>query len=262
MPIYLVYGPSGCGKKSMCLGYIQKKTDMDLLQYYHENTVALSPPIEEMIPFVETFDCFKVNDTETNEPQRKDWFSRVDYCGSNIETEALCFWNVDELPLLWQRGLLTKLEDWNRRDTFPVFMTARSLTRVDKAFVSRCVLLRMESKYKEILATKCHWTDYDCISAHHHHHSKEDILYKHVDNIWKNFLEKKPDTDHQIKDLFLWGVMPTEMVHAFLQVFGNMYNESLDTMAAIVGHVSAWNLKKIEWFHIVDWLISIRKIIS
>jgi len=235
MSIFLIYGPPGSGKKTRAL----------------ENS-----GLDEMFGH-SIVDCMDLESTMT--VTRRDWLDKIDYHGNNIDTLVLSIWNVDQVPILWQRGLLTKLEDWSKR-SLQVYFTARSLSKVDKALQSRCIMFRQESRFKETLSSSLHLTDYDCPLGDKSDTCDELLLQ--ASNLWKNFLEGKADCDLYLKDLFLWGMTGTEIVYALLDVFSSPpFSYSLDQMSKIVQGANEIPLRKANWIHVMNWLICTKKII-
>lgn len=241
----LVYGPAGCGKKMFVLEKIKKEHKYDDYDYDFQTHVI---------------DCMEMEETMN----RTKWLDEIDYYANNIDTRFLCIWNIDQVPILWQRGLLCKLEDWaSSSSSLQFFCTARSLSKVDTALKSRLVLVRKESRFKEELSSSLHLTDYDFHFNIVESSTRErDKMFFHLDTLWKNFLDGKPDTDLYLKDLFKWGMTIQEMVFTLLDVFSSTpFAYSIDQMSEIISLASKIPLKTGNWIHMMDWLISVRKIV-
>jgi hypothetical protein len=258
----LIFGPTGCGKKTFAMSRME--------------SLGLNPMFTHIV------DCFEKEirpsleigdgDKRRLEWNRKEWLDNLDYFANNIDTEAICIWNIDEVPKLWQRGLLTRLEKWNYHESLHIFITARSLSRVDQAFISRCSLIRKESRFKDLLLDSFHKTDYDFHSSFSSSSSsssssffpeKRDEMFFHLDTLWKNFLDGKVDTDLYIKDLFYWGMTAQEIVYTLLDVFASpSFAYTLDQMSEIVSCLNSISLQTATWIHIFDWLIRVKKIIT
>lgn len=239
----LVYGPAGCGKKTLVLEKIKKEQEC----------------IDDFE--IHVIDCMDMEETIN----RTKWLDEIDYYAKNIDTRFLCIWNIDQVPILWQRGLLCKLEDWASSSSssfsfLQFFCTARSLSKVDAALKSRLVLIRKESRYKSELSSSLHLTDYDYDAKSLI--TLSDKMFFHLDTLWKNFLDGKPDTDLYLKDLFKWGMTIQEMIFTLLDVFASAtFAYSIDQMSEIVSLASKIPLKTGNWIHMMDWLICVKKIV-
>jgi hypothetical protein len=235
--IYLVAGPAGCGKKT-----------------FLQNKITTAAELHSFA--TQSWDCFEI--TEWNENKRKAWFAEIDYFASNVDTQSLFFWNIDELPRIWQRGFLTKMEKWNVTVPFIGF-TARSLTRLDSAFKSRCIIHRLESRCKELAAASFSATDYTVLSSSSF--SKEKVS-RHVELIWETlFVKKEVDTCADfLKDFFLWGMTCREIVYYFIDFFEKQekFNTDLPLMSFVISNALK-NLKDGggSWMDILNWLICI-----
>jgi len=151
---------------------------------------------------------------------------------------------IDTVPKLWQRGLLTKLEDLNWIYHTMVF-TARSLSKVDTAFQSRCLGHRLESRFKEKNSKSMSSTDYDV--------EMENVPL----GIW-NIKEEDAIGDF-IRDLLLFKAMePVEFVKYALDELPYvdlLSMEKIISSACTITEKSTWS--DLEW-----WVFEVKKEIS
>lgn len=214
MSKYLVYGPAGCGK-----------------QVYAEKNILTTI-------YYRTIHCYDIE--RFDETARQVFYSQIKPIHEE-DTDEILVVGIDTVPKLWQRGLLTKMEE-ELKHTVMVF-TARSLSKVDSAFQSRCIGKRVSSRYmnnKKMLSSIAS-TDYDI--------EMDDIPL----NIWN--VENPGD---YIRDLLLLKAMePIEFVKYALD---ELQYQDLDLMEKII-KLSTSITNDSSWYDLEWWVNAVSKLI-
>jgi hypothetical protein len=211
MSKYLVYGPAGCGK--------QVYAEKELL-----STISYS-----------RIDCYEI--------ERFDECSRQYFYKQFEQDDEILIVGIDTIPKLWQRGLLTKIEE-EYKHKFIVF-TARSLSKVDKAFQSRCIGKRLESRYikHDKMLHSISATDYDI----------------EMDDIPLDIWSEDNNPGDLIRDLLLSKAMgPLEFVKYALD---ELRETSLEKMECIVRLASTLTNES-SWYDLEWWVCAVKKVLK
>lgn len=217
MSKFLVYGPAGCGKKTFAEKKYMTRSDYRFVDCYS----------------IETF----------GETQRQQFYKDVEPV--DPELDEILVSGIDIVPRLWQRGLLTKLEHWPM--TRMVF-TARNISTVDAALLSRCVCVRQPSRFLDNMSFSS--TDWDMLM--------DPVPFK----VWQ-----VPDEEcgSYIRDLILvHGIQPVEFVKHALDEIELEYKEwfsSISTMSEIISMSLKINSRS-QWFDLEWWVRACKKILD